>query len=185
LVRIAHYGGVAAFAVATVVILLVIALGPRLPILVSASLVLVSATLFPGATWSYSLSSCLVIAAVLLRDPLDTSPDRDRWRGALDGVAKTRMQAAAIGLFVLATAASLTRILFPDIVPLNPLYYPGGQVVTFTSAAFAPVLWILASFLVIVAWRPSRRGVTAPKDDADAEARDEPAVEGLTATQAP
>ncbi|NYI42450.1 DUF2029 domain-containing protein [Demequina lutea] len=182
---IAHYGGIAAFIVATIVILLVIALGRELPVLLSASLVLMSATLFPGATWSYSLSSCLAIAAVLLRDPLDASPDRDRWRGALDGVAKTRMQAAAIGLFVLATAASLTRILLPHILTLDPTQYPGGQVIASTTASLAPMLWILASAVVIVAWGRGHLTETIPLGNLDANAYGEPATEVQAATHAP
>jgi hypothetical protein len=171
-----NYGGVVAFGVATIVILLVIALGRRLPVLLSASLVLMSATLFPGATWSYSLSSCLAIAAVMLRDPLDRTPDRDRWRGALDGIAATRLQTMAIVLTVLATAASLSRILLPQLLKVGASANPGHQVIASTTASAAPVLWILASFAVIAAWSRSRPQDTSPPGEPDLSPRSEQAA---------
>jgi hypothetical protein len=171
-----HYGGFVSFGVATVVILIVIALGRRLPVLLSASLVLMSATLFPGATWSYSLSSCLAIAAVLLRDPLDRVPDRDRWRGGLDGIAATRLQTVAIALTVLATAASLSRILLPQLLKVVPSANPGHQVIAYTTASAAPVLWILASFAVLAAWTTSRPQDISPSGKPDVNVRSEHAA---------
>jgi hypothetical protein len=160
-----HYGAVVAFGVAAIVILLVIALGRRLPVLLSASLVLMGATLFPGATWTYSLSSCLAIAAVLLRDPLDRAPDRDRWRGGLDGIPATPLQTMAIVLTVFATAASLSRIVLPQLLKIPPSANPGHQVIAYTTASAAPVLWILASLAVIAAWSRSRPQDTPPSGE--------------------
>lgn len=171
-----HYGAVVAFGVAAIVILLVIALGRRLPVLLSASLVLMSATLFPGATWSYSLSSCLAIAAVLLRDPLDRAPDRDRWRGGLDGLPATPLQTMAIVLTVLATAASLSRIVLPQLLKIAPSANPGHQVIAYTTASAAPVLWILASLAVIAAWSRSRPQDTSPPGEPDLSPRSEQAA---------
>ena len=179
-----HYGAVVAFGVAAIVILVVIALGRRLPVLLSASLVLMSATLFPGATWTYSLSACLAIAAVLLRDPLDRAPDRDRWRGALDGIAATRLQTMAIVLTVLATAASLSRILLPPLLKVGLSANPGHQVIASTSAAAAPVLWILASFAVIAAWTTSCPEVTPSPGEPDVSNGSEQAVTPRLSTDA-
>lgn len=164
--RLATYGGVVGFIVATTVILFVMALGPKLPGLLSAILILMSATLFPGATWSYSLSACLAIAAVMLRDPLDVNPERDRWRGALDMISTTRAQRIAVGLVALATATSLTRLILPSLLTVDPLENPGGQVLVGTTASLAPVLWILASFAVVGAWGLGRReGISARAGD--------------------
>jgi hypothetical protein len=179
-----HYGAVVAFGVAAIVILLVIALGRRLPVLLSASLVLMSATLFPGATWSYSLSSCLAIAAVMLRDPLDRTPDRDRWRGALDGIAATRLQTMAIVLTVLATAASLSRILLPPLLKVGASANPEHQVIASTTASAAPVLWILASFAVIAAWTTSRPEVASSPGEPDVSISSEQAVAPRLSTDA-
>jgi len=179
-----HYGAVVAFGVAAIVILLVIALGRRLPVLLSASLVLMSATLFPGATWSYSLSSCLAIAAVLLRDPLDRAPDRDRWRGGLDGLRATPLQTLAIVLTVFATAASLSRIVLPQLLKIPPSANPGHQVIAYTTASAAPVLWILASLAVIAAWSRSRPQDTPPPGEPELSTSSEQAATARPSTAA-
>ena len=43
-----------------------------------------------------------------------------------------------------------------QLLKIAPSGNPGHQVIASTTASAAPVLWILASFAVIAAWRTSR-----------------------------
>jgi hypothetical protein len=139
-------------------------LGRRLPAHISAILLAVTAALFPSVTWSYYLVICLPVAAVLLRDPLDARPDRERWHGILDAEGpRPRLQGLATILIVAATALSTSRLL-----GWTPAEVPGrgdvGNVVK-TSTEFGVLVWLVAIGVSLLAFRGAREIVPAPTSD--------------------
>ena len=169
----AHFGGYIGVLVAAAFVVFVIVLGRRLPPLIGAIIVVACASMFLGATWSYNLAFCLPVAAVLLRDPPDLTPDPHRWSGALDRQPATRTQGWAMGLISLAVAASLMRLVLPQTLHVALIGSPTHDDILATTASLAPVLWLAAVTTALAAWglrRPPDRSVAAP--DADAALRD-------------
>lgn len=148
----AHFGGYVGALVAAAFVVFVIVLGRRLPPLIGAIIVMACASMFLGATWSYNLAFCLAVAAVLLRDPLDLTPDPHRWSGALDSQPATRAQGWAMGLIALAVAASLMRLVLPQTMHVELIGSPVRDDILATTASLAPVLWLVATTTALAAW---------------------------------
>ncbi len=145
--------------VGAVILLIVVAalvvLGKRIPGHIAAILLAATACLFPGVSWSYYLVFAIPVAAVLLRDPLVSSPDRVVWKGVLDD---ERLRHSWLGvlsdvLLVIATAFSVGRLLLPE-----PARIPGRTVteVVRTTGELAPLLWLLAITATLLAWTVAR-----------------------------
>jgi hypothetical protein len=151
----AHFGGFVGAALAATLVLVVFVLGRRVPPLIGAIIVIACASMSPGATWSYNLAFCIPVAAVILRDPLDLTPDPHRWSGAFDQRQATRPQVCAIGLITLAVAASLTRFVLPHAMHVALNGSPVHDDILATTASLAPILWVAAMICALAAW--SRR----------------------------
>jgi hypothetical protein len=149
----------AALAVALIV------LGKRIPIVLAAFMLSAAVSMLTGISWSYYLVFALPIAAVLLRDPLDRAPSRTSWHGFLDASSRDRPQVIATVALVVATAATVSRVLF-----FSTAHVPGTEIdnLVKTSGEWTPLLWLAAIVLVLVAWgrhpEPESGGTRASSD---------------------
>ena len=147
--------GLAGSVIALLLIVAVVIAGRRMPVAPTAILVLALASLLPSTTFSYYLVFCLPVAAILLRDPLDLSPDRYTWRGVLDDEVVSRRGVVATALIALAVAFSLTRFLLPELLGFEVNHVPRVDLVG-TTAGLAPLAWLAASLAALLAWGDQR-----------------------------
>jgi len=147
-----RYGSIVGTGIVILLIVLLAVWGKRLPPLVSVVLLTSWAFLLPSVTYSYYLVFAIPVAAVLLRDPA-SEVSAQGFSGALDRPARSRSQKVAILLIVLATTASLTRIILPLHLGVVLEGYDRPLGILFTNAAITPSLWLVATIVALVAWK--------------------------------
>lgn len=152
-----HYGSAIGTGIVVATIALLVVWGRNVPPIVSAILITAWAFLLPSVTYSYYLVFAIAVAAVLLRDPSRRFLS-ERWRGALDGVPRTRLQTAAVVAITVATTLSLTRVIVPLSLGVVLENYDQPLNLMLTSGGVIPLAWLVASVLALIAWRPSRLG---------------------------
>jgi hypothetical protein len=133
-------------------ITVIVVAGRRIPSVISAIVLICCGSLFSGYSASYYLVFALVVAAMLLRDPVQAEPDPVSWSDAFDSTTLTRWQKIALFIVVIATAASLTRLV--ELVRIT-VYLKGNATVDnlmLSTASFAPALWIVAIVVALGAW---------------------------------
>jgi len=163
--RVDQYQSLVGVGVAGLICAVVFLLGRRLPPHLTAIVLVATASLFPSVNWSYYLVFCLPVAAVILRDPLDRSPDGSRWNGLLDQMDRPSvLQRISIFLLVSATALSVSRVLLASVAHV-PGWGESSPVVK-TSSEFGVLLWLIAIAITMLAW--SRTGVRSVSASATA-----------------
>jgi hypothetical protein len=160
----------AGYAALVIIVVSVLALGPRIPRVLTGIVLLASATLFPALVFHYYLAFVLPIAALVIRDP-----DGPPGAGIFDRLATHGGRRRAVGICVsLAVALSLAQVALPGRPVLEPVYgqilgQPGviGVVGTrplVTSTVFlVPIVWLIACAVIIVSY--ARRPATSDSTD--------------------
>lgn len=136
----------------------VVVLGKRMPLHIGGMLLVISASMLSGLTWSYYLVFVLPIAAMLLRNPVDVRPETGRWRGIVDDHTRiTSFHGFAAIMLVIAAALTTSRVMFatPAIAPP----WAGDGIVR-TATEILPVFWAIASIAILLAWTVRRAPVT-------------------------
>lgn len=131
-----------------------VVLGKRVPPAIGAILLAACASMLPGVSWSYYLVFVLPVAAVLLRDPIGSPPERGLWRGHLDhwGTPSSVRGLAAL-VIVVAAALTTSRIVLSTTIP-----GPGNEGLVKTVSEMLPAVWGLAMLMTLLALtiRPER-----------------------------
>ena len=138
-------------AVVGVLVVALLMLGRRVPPHLTGILLLAGAAMYAGTSWSYYLVFALPVAAIILRDPLGPT-EQTRWRGVFDwqeAQRPSRLKQVTIAVLVLATASSVSRLVLP-VVATDPTGQHTNLVTT--SAVLAPLLWMTAGVLALIAW---------------------------------
>jgi hypothetical protein len=140
------------YIVLILVVVCVVALGPRIKPLMAGTVLLATASLFPALDPSYYLVFALPIAALIARDP-DGSPGC----GIFDRPETVGGRRRAVGLLVsLAAALSIAQT-----VPFGPQLWNqkmGGEALVahilgvLTSVRMAPVVWLIACTAIVVSY---------------------------------
>lgn len=159
----------AGYIVLVMVVVAVLALGPRIPPVMAGIVLLTTATLFPPVAYYYYLVFVLAIAALVVRDP-----DGPPGSGIFDGLAKeSGERRPAVGFWVsVAAAVSIAQIALPGIVVNAPVFGQLGvkgnigtiPLAYITTEIFAPILWLIAVVAIIVSYvrRPARPAGSDP-----------------------
>jgi hypothetical protein len=147
------------YAVLVLVVISVLAFGPRIPPVVVGIVLLATASLFPALVFHYYLVFVLPVAALVIRDP-----DGPPGTGVFDQLATHGGRRRAVGICVsLAVALSIAQVAvpsrsFPEPVLGQILGHPGviGVVGTRTlintTIGVAPILWLVACAVIIVSY---------------------------------
>jgi hypothetical protein len=160
---------VAGYAVLVVIVVSVLALGRRIPPVLTGIMLLTSASLFPALVFHYYLVFVLPIAAVVIRDP-ESPPGA----GIFDQLATYGGRRRAVGSCVsLAVALSIAQVALPGKPTPEPVYgqvlgHPGvvgviGTRPLVVSTVFlVPIVWLIACAVIIVSYarRPASRDRT-------------------------
>ncbi|AYE95608.1 hypothetical protein C0J29_13195 [Mycobacterium paragordonae] len=139
-----------------VVVVLVAALGKRVPPVMAGIVLLATASLFPALSNPYYLVFVLPVAAVVVRDP-DGAPGR----GIFDRAETVGIGRRVVGVCVsIATALSIAQIPLPTAT--RRVVQSGTDVVLIlvdSTMSLAPSLWLIALVSIFVSY--VRRPVTA------------------------
>ena len=159
------------YAVLGLVVVLVLALGRRIPPVMVGIVLLATAALFPPETVFYYLVFVLPVAALVVRDP-----DGPPGAGIFDRLATQGGRRRGVGICV-SLAAALTTAQIALFGPIGHVNIPGQmgtRGVFFTTTFLAPFLWLTVCAVIIVSY--ARR--PAPTRGSDQG----PAREGLPDT---
>jgi hypothetical protein len=182
----------AGYAVLAVIVVSVLALGRRIPPVLTGIVLLASASLFPSLVFHYYLVFVLPIAALVLRDP-----DGQPGEGIFDRLAAHGGRRRAVGICVsLAAALSIAQVALPGRPLLEPVYgqisgqpgvvgLVGSRPLVTTTLFLVPILWLIACAVVIVSY--ARRPVSGDNTDRG-QARERPpdgAVDASAGTPEP
>jgi hypothetical protein len=147
----------AGYAALLIIVVSVLALGRRIPPVLSGIVLLASASLFPALVFHYYLAFVLPIAALILRDP-----DGPPGAGIFDRLATYGGRRRAVGICVsLAVALSIAQVAVPGPPFPEPVYgqvlgQPGvvGMIGTrplvVTTVFLVPIVWLIACAAIIV-----------------------------------
>ncbi|WP_264915992.1 glycosyltransferase 87 family protein [Mycobacterium kiyosense] len=137
------------------------ALGRRVPPVMVGIALLATASLSPPLVYHYYLVFVLPVAALLIRDP-----DGPPGSGIFDRLATIEDGRRAVGICV-SLAAALSIAQTP--LPFSPIIsaWTGRLDLVETTAALAPLLWLLACAAIVVSyarkpWSKSREDVSIP-----------------------
>jgi hypothetical protein len=132
------------YVVLVVVVVCILALGRRIPPVITGIALLATASLFPALSWRYYLVFALPVAAVVVRDP-----DGPPGSGIFDRLGIRGDRHRAVGICVsLAAALSIAHI------ALSLPYVGQYDTTRFvpTTAGLAPLLWLIACATIIVSY---------------------------------
>jgi hypothetical protein len=152
------------YAILALVVVLVLALGRRIPPVMVGIVLLATASLFAPLTNPYYLVFVLPIAALVARDP-----DGPPGTGIFDRPEAVGGRRRAVGLCVsLAAALCIAQIALPsppqqvgDIA--GPMGVDTRTLVVTSTLALAPVLWLITCAAIIVSY--ARRPAPAGRGD--------------------
>jgi hypothetical protein len=149
----------AGYAVLVIIVVSVVALGPRIPLALTGIMLLASAALFPSLVFHYYLVFVLPVAALLIRDP-----DGPAGAGIFDRLAAREGRRRAVGICVsLAVALSITQVALPGRPFSEPVYGQifgepgfigviGSRPLVVTTVILVPIVWLIACAVVIVSY---------------------------------
>lgn len=143
-------------------------LGRRIPSLMAGIVLLATASLSPVIAVHYYLVFALPVAAVILRDPKGPVGS-----GVFDRVRSPRKAVAMWTSFATAICVALVPLPVPPVITSvswqHGVFQPQGTEGGFveTTAAFAPVAWIVAIIAILVSY--SRRAAYSPRACAERE----------------
>jgi hypothetical protein len=149
----------AGYAALVIIVICVLALGSRIPPVLTGIVLLAGATLFPALVFHYYLVFVLPIAAVVIRDP-DGPPSA----GIFDQLATHRGGRRAVGICVsLAVALSIAQVAVPGRPLLEPVFGPivgspevigvvGSRPLVVTTVFLVPIAWLIACTVIIVSY---------------------------------
>jgi hypothetical protein len=147
------------YVVLVIVGLCVLALGSRIPPVLTGIMLLASASLFPALVFHYYLVFALPIAALVLR-----SPDGPTGEGIFDRLATHGDRRRAVGVCVsLAVALSIAQIALPGRPFPEPVYgqilgqpgvvgLVGTRPLVTTTVFLVPIVWLIACAVIIVSF---------------------------------
>jgi hypothetical protein len=156
--------------VLVIIIVSVLALGPRIPRVLTGIMLLAGGSLFPALVFHYYLVFVLPIAALVLRDP-DGRPGE----GIFDRLATQGGRRRAVGICVsLAVALSITQVALPGRPFPEPVFGPivgnpgvigvvGTRPLVSTTVFLVPILWLIACAVIIVSY--ARRPAASDSTD--------------------
>lgn len=159
------------YVILVVVLIAVVALGRRIPPVMTGIALLATSTLFLPVAYYYHLVFVLPIAALIVRDPKGPSGS-----GIFDGLEREGGgRRRAVGIFVsLATALSIAQVALPGMIVEEPVFGQFGArgmidkipVAYVTTEIFIPFLWLVAVAAIIVSYarRPGLTPDTLPAD---------------------
>lgn len=130
--------GLAAGLVAVCLLLLVFVVRKNIGIVGAAIVMIVIASLITPISWSYYLIFAIPVSAVIIRDPRRVDIQTGMFQGIFDRPGAGRLAKIAQLFIVFALALTLTRLLFPVIIPNT------GANVVFTTAEIVPSVWLVA-----------------------------------------
>ena len=158
------------YAALVIIVVAVLALGSRIPPVLSGIMLLASASLFPALVFHYYLVFILPIAALVLRDP-----DGPTGAGIFDGLATHGGRRRAVGICVsLAVALSIAQVALPGRPFPEPVYGQvlgqpgvvgviGTRPLVATTVFLVPILWLIACAVIIVSY--ARRPALVDRTD--------------------
>ena len=159
----------AGYAVLVIIVVSVLALGPRIPGVLTGILLLAGATLFPALVFHYYLVFVLPIAALVIRNP-----GGPPGAGIFDQLATQGGRRRAVGICVsLAVALSIAQVALPGRPLPEPVFGPtvgnpevigvvGTRPLVTTTLFLVPIVWLIACAVIIVSYarRPASRDST-------------------------
>ncbi len=159
----------AGYAVLVIIVVSVLALGPRVPPVLTGIMLLASATLFPSLVFHYYLVFVLPVAALVIR-----RPDGPPGAGIFDQLATHGGRRRAVGICVtLAVALSVAQVALPGRPFPEPVFGPmvgnpevigvvGTRPLVTTTLFLVPIAWLIACAVIIVSYtrRPASRDST-------------------------
>ena len=160
----------AGYAVLVIIVISVLALGRRIPPVMTGIMLLASASLFPAVVFHYYLVFVLPVAALIVRNP-----DGPLGAGIFDQLATHGGRRRAVGICVsLAVALSIAQVAVPGRPVAEPvlgqiLGQPGviGVVGTrplvVSTVFLVPILWLIACAVIIVSY--ARRPASCDRTD--------------------
>jgi hypothetical protein len=154
----------AGYAALVVIVISVLALGPRIPPVLTGTMLLASASLFPALVFHYYLVFVLPVAALIVRDP-----GGPPGAGIFDRLATHDGRRRAVGICVsLAVALSIAQVALPGRPVPEPVFgqilgqpgvigVVGTRTLINTTVFLVPIVWLIACAVVIVSYarRPS------------------------------
>jgi hypothetical protein len=158
------------YAALLIIIVSVLALGPRIPPVLTGIMLLASASLFPALVFHYYLVFVLPIAALVLRDP-----DGPIGAGIFDRLATHGGRRRAVGICVsLAVALSIAQVALPGRPFPEPVYGQilgqpglvgviGTRPLVATTVFLVPIVWLIACAVIIVSY--ARRPALVDRSD--------------------
>ena len=160
----------AGYAVLVVIVAAVLALGPRIPRVLTGIMLLAGATLFPALVFHYYLVFVLPVAALVVRDP-----DGPPGAGIFHQLATHGGRRRAVGICVsLAVALSITQVALPGRPLPEPIYGQilgqpgvigviGTRPLVSTTVFLVPIVWLIACAAIIVSY--ARRPASLDRTD--------------------
>jgi hypothetical protein len=159
----------AGYAVLVIIVISVLALGSRIPPVLTGILLLTGATLFPVAVVHYYLVFVLPVAALIIRDP-----EGPPGAGIFDQLATHEGRRRAVGICLsLAVALSIAQVALPGRPLAEPVYgqvlgqpgvigVVGTRPLVVSTVFLVPIVWLIACAVIIVSYarRPASRDST-------------------------
>jgi hypothetical protein len=156
----------AGYAVLAIIVVAVLALGPRIPPVLAGIMLLAGATLFPPLVFHYYLVFVLPVAALVIRDP-----DGPPGAGIFDQLATRGGRRRAVGICLsLAVALSIAQVALPGRPLAEPVYgqvfgqpgvigVVGTRPLVVSTVFLVPIVWLIACAVIIVSYarRPASR----------------------------
>jgi hypothetical protein len=159
----------AGYAVLVVIVVAALALGSRIPPVLTGVMLLATASLFPALAFHYYAVFVLPVAALVIRDP-----DGPLGAGIFDQLATHGGRRRAVGICVsLAVALSIAQVAVPSRAFPEPAYgqilgqpgvigVVGTRPLVVTTVFLVPIVWLIACAVIIVSYarRPTSRDST-------------------------
>jgi hypothetical protein len=182
----------AGYVALVIIVVSVLALGPRIPRVVTGIMLLAGATLFPALVFHYYLVFVLPIAALVIRDP-----DGPPGAGIFDRLATDGGRRRAVGVCVsLAVALSIAQVALPGRPVQEPVYgqilgqpgvigVVGTRPLVTTTLFLVPIMWLIACAVITVSY--ARRPASCDNTDRGQtqECSADGAVDASSGTPAP
>ncbi len=159
----------AGYAVLLVIVVGVLALGRRIPPVLTGIMLLAGASLFPALVFHYYLVFVLPVAALIVRDP-----DGPPGAGVFDRLAAHGGRRRVVGICVsLAVALSISQVAASSKPVYEPVFGPivghpgfigvvGTRPLVVTTLVLVPIAWLIACTVILVSYarRPASRDRT-------------------------
>ena len=160
----------AGYGVLVIIVVSVLALGPRIPPVLTGIMLLAAASLFPALATHYYLVSVLPVAALIVRNP-----DGPPGAGIFDQLATHGGRRRAVGICVsLAVALSIAQVAVPGPPVPEPVFgqilgqpgvigVVGTRPLVVSTVFLVPIVWLIACAVIIVSY--ARRPASCDRTD--------------------